>query len=211
MSYKISNLYERYPELKKIDYSISKAFSMLKRTILDDGIIFTCGNGGSASDAEHIAGELLKSFLIRRSTSSKFRIKAKKVIGKIDGNKICDGLEDGIRSISLNGHPSFSTAFSNDRSPSMVFAQQLHVLGRRGDTLVAISTSGNAINVLNALKISKIKGIRSILLTGSLGGECSKIADLSIRVPASETYKVQEYHLPIYHALCAMLEEEFYG
>ncbi|OGV39038.1 MAG: hypothetical protein A2X48_17915 [Lentisphaerae bacterium GWF2_49_21] len=211
MAYDISDLYKRYPELKKIGYSITDAFSILKRTVSKDGIIFICGNGGSASDSEHIAGELLKSFLIRRKASGKVRKTAIKVFGEKEGRMICDGLEDGIRAISLNGHPSFATAFANDSSPSMVFAQQLHVLGRKGDVLIAISTSGNADNVLNAIKVARIKGITSILLTGALGGECAKKADLCIKAPANETYKIQEYHLPIYHALCAMLEGEFYG
>ncbi|MFZ2654742.1 MAG: SIS domain-containing protein [Victivallales bacterium] len=211
MKYNISDLYQRYPELKEIEYSISEAFSILKNSIEKEGTVFTCGNGGSASDADHIVGEFLKSFMIRRKATGKFKEDALKIFGQDDGGKICDGLEDGIRAIALNSNPAFVTAFSNDSSPFMVYAQQLYVLGRKGDVLIGISSSGNAVNVLNALKVAKIKGITSILMTGSGEGKCTRFADCCIKVPSDKTYVIQEYHLPVYHALCAMIEEHFYG
>jgi len=211
MKYDVSDLYQRYPELKVIEYSILEAFSILKNSIEKEGTVFTCGNGGSASDADHIAGEFLKSFMIRRKASGKFREDALKIFGEDAGGKICDGLEDGIKSIALNSNPAFVTAFSNDSSPFMVYAQQLHVLGRKGDVLIGLSTSGNAVNVINAFKVAKIKGAKSILMTGSGGGECARLADCCIKAPSDKTYVIQEYHLPIYHALCAMIEEQFYG
>ncbi len=128
MKYSISDLYERFPELRKIDYSINDAFSILESSIAKDGTVFTCGNGGSASDADHIVGEFLKSFLIRRKVYGKFREDAVKVLGESEGNRISDGLEDGIRAIALTSHPAFSTAYANDSSAAMIFAQQLHVL-----------------------------------------------------------------------------------
>ncbi|OGV53482.1 MAG: hypothetical protein A2X45_24425 [Lentisphaerae bacterium GWF2_50_93] len=211
MKYSISDLYQRYPPLQGIEYSISEAFSILKNSIEKEGTVFTCGNGGSASDADHITGEFLKSFMIRRKASGKFREDAIRIFGDDEGEKICDGLEDGVKSIALNSNPAFVTAFSNDSSPFMVYAQQLHVLGKKGDVLIGLSSSGNAVNVLNALKVAKIKGIKSILMTGSGEGKCVKLADCCIKVPSDKTYVIQEYHLPIYHALCAMIEEHFYG
>ena len=211
MSYDISDLYQRYPELKKIEYSISEAFSILKSSIEKDGTVFACGNGGSASDAEHIVGELLKGFILKREKDKLFTSYAVKVLGEDEGKRISGLLQNGIRSISLNAHLAFTTAYINDVCAEMVYGQQLHVLGRKGDVFIGISSSGNAVNVLNALKVAKISGIKSILLTGKGGGKCASSADCCIKVPSDETYKIQEYHLPIYHALCAMLEDYFYG
>ncbi|MEI6422804.1 MAG: SIS domain-containing protein [Lentisphaerota bacterium] len=211
MSYHVSDLYKRYPELKKIEYSISEAFSILKSSIEKDGTVFVCGNGGSAADAEHIVGELMKGFLLKREKDKLFTGSAASVLGEEEGKRISSLLQSGIKSISLNAHLAFSTAYINDVCSEMVYAQQLHVLGRKGDVFIGISSSGNATNVLNTLKVAKISGIKSILLTGRSGGKCAGSADLCIKVPSDETYKIQEYHLPIYHALCAMLEEYFYG
>ena len=211
MSYHVSDLYKRYPELKKIEYSISEAFSILKSSIEKDGTVFVCGNGGSAADAEHIVGELMKGFLLKREKDKLFTGSAASVLGEEEGKRISSLLQSGIKSISLNAHLAFSTAYINDVCSEMVYAQQLHVLGRKGDVFIGISSSGNATNVLNTLKVAKISGIKSILLTGRSGGKCAGSADLCIKVPSDETYKIQKYHLPIYHALCAMLEEYFYG
>lgn len=211
MPYSVSDLYNRYPDLKKIDYSIKDAFSILKMSIEKDGTVFVCGNGGSASDGEHIVGELMKSFMIKRRKGESFRKKAISTLGESEGTRISNLLEDGMRAVSLNSQLAFTTAFINDVCAESVYAQQLHVLGREGDVLIGISCSGNSANVLNALKVAKITGIRCILFTGRQGGECVKFADCAIKAPSDETYKIQEYHLPIYHALCAMLEECFYG
>jgi D-sedoheptulose 7-phosphate isomerase len=116
-----------------------------------------------------------------------------------------------MRAISLNSHPSFATAFGNDVNFEMIFAQQLYVLGDKNDICIGFSTSGNSVNVIKALQVAKAKQIKTVAFTGSDGGECAKIADCCIKVPETETYRIQEYHLPIYHALCAMLEEYFYG
>ncbi|MCX6984574.1 MAG: SIS domain-containing protein [Lentisphaerae bacterium] len=211
MSYDVSDLYQRYPELKKIEYSISEAFSILKSSIEKDGTVFVCGNGGSASDAEHIVGELMKGFLLKRGKDNLFTGSAVSVLGEDEGKRISGLLQSGIKAISLNAHLAFTTAYINDVCAEMVYAQQLHVLGRKGDVFIGISSSGNADNVLNTLKVAKVSGIKSILLTGKRGGKCAGFADCCIKVPSEETYKIQEYHLPIYHALCAMLEDYFYG
>lgn len=210
MSYDISCLFERYPELSVVKNDISLALNILVDSFENNGTLYTCGNGGSAADAEHMAAELMKGFLLPRKINSEFKIKLISMHGEI-GRKIADSLQEGLRVISLVGHPSLSTAFSNDVNPELVFAQQLYVLGRKNDVLIGFSTSGNSINVVRTLQVALAIGIKSIIFTGAGGGKCAEIADCSIKAPAEDTYKVQEYHLPVYHAICAMLEEYFYG
>lgn len=197
------------PELEKTAPDIEKAFNMICESYLNDGTLFACGNGGSACDAEHIVGELMKSFIIRErpvplSTQKAFC----DTLG--DENHI-DKLQAGLRAISLHSHLGLSSAYVNDVDPLMVYAQQLFVLGRKGDVLIGISTSGNAVNVRNVFKTAKAMGIGTILMAGLSNGTCEKYADCIIRSPEKETYRIQEYHLPIYHCLCMMLEERFYG
>ena len=210
MSYRIDELFERFPELRAVEDSLMSAFEMIKTTFSGDGTLFVCGNGGSAADAEHIVGELMKGFLCPRKISSDLRQSLEKQYGD-EGGAMADRLQSGFRAISLNGHPSFSTAFANDVDAEMVFAQQLYVLGRPGDTFIGFTTSGNSVNVVNAFKVAGAMGIGTIAFTGMDGGCCRTIVDCAVRVPEKETYKVQEMHLPLYHALCAMLEDEFYG
>ncbi len=209
-SYSISELFDRYPELKVSEVSILNAFHLLRDAFVNDGSVFVCGNGGSAADAEHMVGELMKGFLIPRNVSSDIKLNLTEQYGE-EGGILADNLQDGLRAISLNGHPSLATAYGNDVNFEMIFAQQLYVLGRVGDVLVGFSTSGNSTNVLNTFKIAKGLGIKTIAMTGGDGGASSSIVDCCIKVPEKETYKIQELHLPVYHALCAMLEEEFYG
>jgi len=204
-------LFERFPALRAVETSLARAFDALRSTVATGGTIFTCGNGGSAADAEHIVGELMKGFLSNRSLSREEISVFESVLGPDDAKHFAASLQSGIKAVSLTGHPSLSTAFANDADPTMVFAQQLYALSEKGDALIAISTSGNSRNVLNALKVAKAKGVVGVALTGKGGGKCAEIADIVIAVPESETYKVQELHLPVYHTLCAMLEEEFYG
>ena len=209
-SYSISDLFERYPELKISEQSILDAFHLLKSLYSNDGTLLLCGNGGSSADVEHMVGELMKGFLLPRKIPSDIKLNLIEEYGDA-GEFLADNLQSGLRAISLNGHPSLATAYGNDVDFEMIFAQQLYVLGRGGDVLIGFSTSGNSQNVLNAFKIAKIMGIKSIAFTGGDGGACASLVDCCINVPETETYKVQELHLPIYHALCAMLEEEFYG
>ncbi len=210
MSYDISDLFNRYPELQLQQDNILKACSIFKETFKNDGTLFVCGNGGSASDAEHIAGELLKGFLKLRPIDKELRNKLETDYQE-QGKFIADGLQNGLKTISLIGHPSLSTAFANDVNASLIFAQQLHVLGKKGDALLALSTSGNSDNVIKCMQLANVKGIKTVAMTGSGGGKCKELAECCIQAPSKETYIVQEYHLPVYHAICAVLEDEFYG
>lgn len=199
-------LLDCYPELECCKGDILKSFEMLNRTVLSDGTIFTCGNGGSAADSEHIVGELMKCF--KRPRTIEVQLSKNLAALGDNGAALVEKLEGGIRAVSLTSHPSLSTAYANDRFPDVVFAQQLSVLSRDGDTLIAISTSGNSENCVQAAMVAKAKNARVIAMTGAKHSKLQEIADCCICVPAEETYRVQEYHLPVYHALCAMLESE---
>ena len=209
-SYSIADLFERFPELKVSEESIWEAFYLLKGLFSNNGTLFTCGNGGSAADAEHMVGELMKGFLLPRRVPADIQLNLTKEYGDA-GGFLAENLQDGLPAISLNGHPSLATAYGNDVDFEMIFAQQLYVLGRGGDVLIGFSTSGNSQNVLNAFKVARVLGIKTIAFTGGSGGASASLVDCCINVPEEETYKIQELHLPVYHALCAMLEEEFYG
>lgn len=200
-------LFARYPALRKNAENFHYVYSILKNGFFKRKTLFSCGNGGSACDGEHITGELLKNFILKRTVDAETR-KRFDAAGAAD---LLDQLQPGFRAISLNNHPGLSSAFANDVDPLMVYAQQLFVLGGEGDMLLGISTSGNAVNVCNAFKTARAMGIVTILLTGENHGLCEPYADAILRAPSLETYKIQEYHLPMYHALCLMLEEEFYG
>lgn len=204
----MEQLFTRYPSLRGIGENLHRAYSILEKTFFNSGTLFVCGNGGSASDAEHIVGELMKNFLRKRPMPEGEKKIFREVLGPGD---ISSKLQMGFRAVCLNGHPALSSAYANDVDPLMAYAQQLYVLGKEGDAFIGISTSGNAVNVLNALKVARVKKISSILLTGENHGICEPYADCLIKVPLRETYQIQELHLPIYHALCLMIEERFYG
>ena len=167
-----------------------------------------CGNGGSAADSEHIVGELMKSFKKRRPIDAETQ-KAHSFLGE-RGELLGKTLEGTLRAIALTTHTALSTAFANDKLPAATYAQQVYGYADRGDVLLAISTSGNAENCALAAVTARAKGVRVVALTGKNESKLSSLADVSIRVPETETYKVQELHLPVYHCLCAMLEEEFF-
>ena len=167
------------------------------------GKILLCGNGGSAADSEHIAGELLKGFLTKRTPNDRELTGLSLALGS---EELAGKLQRGIPAIPLPSMSAAISAFSNDVDPELVYAQLVYALGKKGDVLIGLSTSGNSKNVVHAIKIAKSLGIKTIALTGRDGGELKNIADVTIRVPATETYKVQEYHLPIYHAICAEAE-----
>ncbi len=209
--YYLTELLEKYNELFAVKAEILQAFNLLKNCFINNGTLFICGNGGSAADAEHIVGELMKSFMLsRKLKNQKFINKIKELHG-VESEDILPFLQEGIRAVSLTGHPSLSSAFSNDVKPDMVFAQQLYILAKPGDIFLGISTSGNSSNVYKALQVATSMELNTILLTGKTGGKCFKIADCSIRAPSDTVYIIQEYHLPIYHTLCLMLEDFFYG
>lgn len=202
-------LFERYPQIKICKESIRCCYNELVQCFRRGGKLLVAGNGGSASDSEHIAGELLKSFLFRREVSSDFANRLEYYFGN-EGNELAGLLEGACPVISLSSMTSINTAFANDVDPTAAFAQVLNGLSLKDDVFLGISTSGNSRNILLAFMVAKAKGIKSILLTGSNGGACREIADIAICVPETETFKIQELHLPIYHAVCAMVEAELF-
>jgi len=202
----LNELIINYMSLKPVKENILKAFEILNKTYLSGGTVFICGNGGSAADSEHIVGELMKSFRKKRPLDPEFD-KNLKNAGTL-GQELSANLEAGIPAVSLCGHVALTTAFSNDKNPLMTYAQQLCVMGKRGDALITVSTSGNAKNCLYAAVTAKAKGISVILLSGKNGGAIKDNSDCSIIVAQTETYRIQELHLPVYHCLCAMLENE---
>ena len=205
----LKELTERFPALINVESDIEEAYNLLYECFANGGRVYLCGNGGSAADCEHMAGELLKCFKLPRPLNDDFK-KALREHGE-DGEVLADNLERGLPVVSLCGHAAFSTAFQNDNTPALVFAQQVNAYGREGDVLVAFSTSGNSQNCIYAAVCAKALGMKVIVLTGRDGGKLKPISDVSVVVPAKETYQIQEYHLPVYHALCAMVEEEFFG
>ena len=199
---------ERNPKLDSVKNEICSAFSTICETYKNHGTLFVCGNGGSCADSEHIVGELLKSFKKCRPIDAK--IKASLAEMGEDGIALAESLEGGLSAVALSSHSALNSAFINDKHPLMYYAQQLLGLAKSSDTLMVLSTSGNAQNCLYAVLTAKAIGMKTILLSGKTGGKIKEVADISIIVPEDETYLVQELHLPIYHCLCAMLEEEFF-
>lgn len=197
---------DRLPELGHLEAPISQVVEVLCRSYRAGGKILICGNGGSAADSEHIVGELMKSFVLpRRLPPDHIERLAAIDIG------LADRLQQGVPAISLSCHTALLTAIANDTDSSMVFAQQVYVLGKPGDVLLALSTSGNAENALNATKAARAFGLASVAFTGSKPSRLAELADITIAVPATETYRVQEYHLPIYHCICLEVEAELFG
>ncbi len=197
-------LYTRYPALISCSTDIEGAAALMIDGFRNGGKLLTCGNGGSASDAEHIVGELMKAFVLPRKLS-------KEMCDKLDDEYLSSNLQGALPAVSMIGESALSTAYANDCAPDLAFAQQVLGLGRDGDMLLGISTSGNSKNVVYAAKVARAQGLKVIMLTGEGGGKCAQLADIAIRVPEKETFKVQEYHLPVYHALCLAIEEEFFG
>lgn len=198
----------RVPELSCCRESIEAAFERIFSCYRAGGKLLCCGNGGSASDCEHIAGELMKGFLKGRPLDTAWRGALERQ--GAEGQRLAGRLQGALPCISLTGAPALTTAFANDVDPELVFAQQIMGLGKQGDVLLAISTSGNAKNCVCAALAAKTAGMGTIALTGRGGGRLAELCDMAIRVPADETYRVQEYHMPVYHTLCAMLEAAFF-
>ena len=206
----LEQLIERYPVLVGCRHSISEAYMLMEECYKNGGKLLIAGNGGSAADAEHIAGELMKRFKIQRAIDKEF---AERIIAvdSIRGSKLANNLECALTAIPLVAHEALTTAYINDVDGEGVFAQQLFGYGRKGDVFVGISTSGNSENVLCASVVARAMGIKVIGLTGEQGGQLATVADVAIKVPEIETYRIQELHLPVYHCICMMLEEEFFG
>lgn len=206
----IALLIKRYPQLKSIENDVIAAYLIMEEAYTYDKKLLIAGNGGSAADSEHIAGELMKRFKKPRPVSIEFVDKLRSIDPEW-GTKLAKNLECSLMAIPLVAHEALTTAYINDVDGLGVFAQQLFGYGRKGDVFLGISTSGNSRNILNAVIVAKAAGIKVIGLTGGNGGELAKTADVAVVVPESETYKIQELHLPIYHCWCLMLEDKFFG
>lgn len=205
----INDFFQSNLELLSIKKQLEYAIELLKQSARNKHTIFVCGNGGSSADSEHIAGELLKSFCLKRKINDNLFRKLSS-IENCNAKELANNLQEGIKCIPLTSFNAFNTAFENDCDGSYKFAQLLNTLGEKDDTLIAISTSGNSKNVLYASYIAKAKGIKIIALTGETGGKLKQVADVLINAPSATTYKIQEYHLPIYHLLCLALESEMF-
>jgi len=203
-------LFTHYPSLTVCSESVLSAYRLLSNCYHRNGLIMVCGNGGSAADAEHIVGELMKGFKLRRTLRSEQRHLLKSSFPD-DGDFLAENLQQAIPAISLVSQTAISTAFINDVKPEMVYAQQVFGYGKSGDALIGLSTTGNSRNVVNACKVAKAMGVHTIGFTGEKESRLSEVCDVTIRVPAQEVYRVQEFHLPVYHTLCAMLEMEAFG
>lgn len=206
----IKNLIKRYPQLETVEQEITDAYLMLEDCYKQQGKLLIAGNGGSAADSEHMAGELMKKFRLARPVSKEFAEKLKNIDPE-KGENLARNLECSLTAMSLVTQEALTTAYINDADGLGVFAQQLYGYGRKGDVFLGISTSGNSKNILNAAVVARASDIKVIGLTGGNGGELAKISDVSVCVPEWETYMIQELHLPIYHCWCLMLEEKFFG
>ena len=203
-------LIERYPGLKPCREDILNAYYLLEDAYAHGNKLLVAGNGGSAADSEHIVGELMKGFVQQRKPDDSFRKRLQEEDEEL-GSVLADSLQGALPAIALDGHPALSTAYMNDCEPLLCFAQQVNGYGKRGDVFLGISTSGNSKNILYAAVTAHAKGMRVIGLTGQKDSKLSDRADICIQVPQTETYMIQELHLPVYHCLCLMLEERFFS
>ena len=206
----VDELIERYPILEPGRKDITEAFHILLNCFRGQGKLLIAGNGGSAADAEHIVGELMKGFVLKREIDENLKDKLRNVDYDM-GNKLSRKLQLSLPAIALSNHSSLNTAFSNDVDGQLCFAQQVLGYGKEGDVFLGISTSGNSANVLYAAIVAKAQGMKVIGLTGRGGGRLADMADVVVAVDEKETYKVQELHLPIYHCLCLMVESKMFG
>ena len=206
----IDLLVERYPSLESAKNDIVAAYLLLEESYENGGKLLVAGNGGSAADAEHIVGELMKGFKLPRKPEADF---AEKLVEENQelGSVLAENLQGALPAIALDGHPALSTAYMNDCEPLLCFAQQVNGYGKSGDVFLGISTSGNSKNVLYAATTAHAKGLKVIGLTGAKDSKLKDMSDVCIKAPQTETYMIQELHLPIYHCLCLMLEDKFFA
>ena len=203
-TYNIDTLISRYPALSAVREELLGAFEILRSCYGNGGKLLCCGNGGSAADSEHIVGELMKSFKMKRPLRGE-RAEALRAFGA-EGELLAESLEGAMTAIALTGHTALSSAFANDKNPTLVFAQQVEGYGRKGDVLLTLTTSGNSQNCVYAAITARSKGMRVISVTGKSGGAVERYSDVCLKLPETETYLVQELTLPVYHWLCAELE-----
>lgn len=206
----LNELLERYPELKACVNEIEAARELLIQTYENNGKVLCCGNGGSCSDSEHIVGELMKGFISLRPVGNEFMSKLED-LGFEDAEYITKNLQGSLPAIALGSQSGVLSAFANDVAADMVYGQMVFGYGQPNDVLIGLSTSGNSKNVVYAAKVAKAKGVKTIALTGARDSKLSAICDVTIKVPETETFKVQELHLPVYHYLCASVEKHFFG
>lgn len=206
----LNQLFERYPALEACRQEIAAAYDLLRGCFAAGGRLLVCGNGGSAADSLHIVGELMKGFALPRKLSADWEEQFKQVCPEM-APYLMENLQGALPAISLVGETAMSTAYANDQAPDLSFAQQVLGQGKAGDVLLCISTSGNSTNVLYAAAVARAMELRVIGLAGQGGGRLKGLSDVCICAPSRITYQIQEYHLPIYHALCLALEREFFG
>jgi D-sedoheptulose 7-phosphate isomerase len=206
----LNRLFERYPILAECETDLASAFNILAASFESGHQLLVCGNGGSAADSEHIVGELMKGFLKPRRISATDSARLEETSGAL-GAKIGGQLQAALPAISLVSQTSLISAITNDTAGEMIFAQQVYGLGKPGDVLLGITTSGNSANIIQAVVVAKTFGLKTIVLTGRSGGSVASMADVAIRVPADTVLEIQELHLPVYHWLCVELEENFFG
>lgn len=199
----INELIERYPALNICRDDIELAVNEIINCYKNGGKLLLCGNGGSSSDCDHIVGELMKGFLEKRELTGGLKEEL--------GEEFSSHLQGSLPAISLSSFTGLNSAFANDVDPDFVYAQSVLGLGKKDDVLIAISTSGNSRNVVNAVKVARALGMKTVSMTGESGGKLREMTDICISVPESETFKVQELHLPVYHAICALVEKHFFG
>lgn len=205
----LEDLLFRYPMLEKQRDSILEVYKILESSYAAGGKLLIAGNGGSAADSEHIVGELMKAFIKPRKLDEDLQSKLMAVDKKM-GKILSDNLQGALPAIAVTGHVGLSTAYLNDCNPLLSFAQQVNGYGNTEDVFFGISTSGNSENILYALVTAKAKGMKTVGLSGRDGGKMRELCDAIIIAPETETFKIQELHLPIYHALCLMLEARFF-
>ena len=206
----LTGLMNKAPELAPCRGAVVASFDLLLACFAGGGKVLTCGNGGSAADAEHIVGELMKSFVLRRKPTAEQTARLKRAFPD-SYQELAEKLQQGLPAISLVSQTALCSAIANDVASDMVYAQQVFGYGRPGDLLIAISTSGKSSNVVNAAKAAKAFGLHTIALTGPAHSTLSELATAAIRAPGDSTALIQEFHLRIYHALCAMVEHELFG
>lgn len=204
------NLIRRYPELEPCLADIQRGTGLLEQSFRNGGKLLICGNGGSASDSEHIATELMKSFRLPRPLPDTLRDALTETFPS-EGTYLADHLQEALPAIPLVSNGPFLTATGNDVDADMVFAQQVCGYGKPGDVLMGISTSGTSRNIRYAVQVARVLGLRTLGLTGMNGGVLPELCDITIRVPADTTTEIQELHIPVYHVICALLEESFYA
>lgn len=201
---------ERYPVLAPMKEQIAAFFDVIRESYENGGKLIIGGNGGSCSDAEHIVGELMKGFKMLRPLDEAQREKLC-AVDPVLGSELAGKLQGGLPAVALSSHPALNTAYLNDVSGDMMYAQQVNSLGKSGDVFLAITTSGTAMNLRYAAITAKAKGMKVLALTGKTGGAFNELADINLVAPCNETYQIQELHLPIYHCLCLLLEDHFFG